>query len=165
MKGTLPRSECGGTSPGNTCLKERKQPVYFTRDPWSRETMTGLPSFQAGRCMEQQDFSNPRESLRSSTGSLHHQRNRSSVLDSKTSSGLLRWLSGKESTCQCRRCRFNPCVWKIPWRSKWQPTPVFLPGKSHGQRKLVGYSPWRHERVAHDLAAKQQGQEALCLGS
>ena len=31
---------------------------------------------------------------------------------------------------------------KIPWRKKWQPTPVFLPGKSHGQRSLVGYSPW-----------------------
>ena len=37
--------------------------------------------------------------------------------------------------------RFNPWVGKIPWRRKWQPTPVFLPGKSHGQRSLVGYSP------------------------
>ena len=53
--------------------------------------------------------------------------------------------SGKESACQCRRCqrcRFDPWVRKIPWRKKWQPTPVFLPGKSHGQRSLVGYSPW-----------------------
>ena len=41
-----------------------------------------------------------------------------------------------------RRLRFNPCVWKIPWRRKWQPTPVFLPGKSHEQRSLAGYSPW-----------------------
>ena len=104
--------------------------------------MTGLTSFQAGRCMEQQDFSNPRESLRSSTGSLHCQRNRLSVLDSKTSSGLLRWLSGKESTCQCRRCWFNPCVWKIPWRSKWLSTSIFLPRKFHGQRGLTGYKPW-----------------------
>ena len=38
--------------------------------------------------------------------------------------------------------RFNPCVRKIPWSKKWQPTPVFLPGKSCGQRNLVGYSPW-----------------------
>jgi len=38
--------------------------------------------------------------------------------------------------------RFNPWVRKIPWREKWQPTPVFLPGESHGQRSLVGYSPW-----------------------
>ena len=48
----------------------------------------------------------------------------------------------KESTCQCRRCRFNPQVRKIPLSRKWQPTPVFLPGESHGQRRLVGYSPW-----------------------
>ena len=39
-----------------------------------------------------------------------------------------RWHSGKESTCQCRRHRFDPWVGKIPWRRKWQPTPVFLPG-------------------------------------
>ena len=38
--------------------------------------------------------------------------------------------------------RFNPLVRKIPWRRKWQPTPLFLPGKSHGQRGLEGYSPW-----------------------
>ena len=34
---------------------------------------------------------------------------------------------------------------KIPWRRKWQPTPVFLPEKSHGQRSLAGYSPWGHK--------------------
>ena len=44
--------------------------------------------------------------------------------------------------CRCKRCRFNSWVGKIPWRRKWQPTPVFLPGKSHGERSLVGYSPW-----------------------
>ena len=46
--------------------------------------------------------------------------------------GLARWLRGKESTCQCRRPGFDPWVRNIPWRRKWQPTPVFLPGKSHG---------------------------------
>ena len=51
------------------------------------------------------------------------------------------WLSGKAATCQCRRHRFDPWVGKMPWRRKWQPTPVFLPGKSHGQRSLVGCSP------------------------
>ena len=51
-------------------------------------------------------------------------------------------LSGKESACQCRRHGFNPWVRNIPQRRKWQPTPVFLPGKSHRQRSLVGYSPW-----------------------
>ena len=53
--------------------------------------------------------------------------------------GLPWWLSVKEPTCQCRRFRFNPWVRKIPWRRKWQPIPVFLPGKSHGQRSLAGY--------------------------
>ena len=37
---------------------------------------------------------------------------------------------------------FNPWVRKMPWRRKWQPTPVFLPGKSQGERSLMGYSPW-----------------------
>jgi len=41
-----------------------------------------------------------------------------------------------------RDVEFNPWVRKIPWRRAWQPTPVFLPGESHGQRSLVGYSPW-----------------------
>ena len=47
---------------------------------------------------------------------------------------LSRWLSGKESACQCRRCGFDPWVGKIPWRRKWQPTLVFLPGESYRQR-------------------------------
>ena len=61
------------------------------------------------------------------------------------------WLRGKEPACYaedrllCRRHRFNPWVKKIPWRRKWQPTPIFLPEKSHGQRSLVGYSPWGHK--------------------
>ena len=55
--------------------------------------------------------------------------------------GLPWWLSGKVSDCQCSRCKFNPWVGKIPWRRKWRPTPVFSPGKSHGQRSLVGYRP------------------------
>ena len=58
---------------------------------------------------------------------------------------LPRLLSVKESTCQCKKCQrlgFNSWVGKIPWRRKWQPTPVFLPGKSHGQRSLTCYSPW-----------------------
>ena len=58
---------------------------------------------------------------------------------------LPRWLRGKESTCQCRRLRFDPWIRKIPWRGKWQPNPVFLPEKSHGQSSLVGYSLWDHK--------------------
>ena len=40
---------------------------------------------------------------------------------------------------------FDPWVEKIPRRREWLPTPVFLPGKSHGQRSLAGYSPWSHK--------------------
>ena len=50
----------------------------------------------------------------------------------------------KESLCQCRGCKrqkLNSWARKIPWSRKWQPTPVFLPGKFHGQRSLAGYNP------------------------
>ena len=57
--------------------------------------------------------------------------------------------SSKES-CQWRRHEFEPWIGKILWRRKWQSTPVFLPGKSHGQRSLMGYSPWGCKRVGHD---------------
>ena len=63
--------------------------------------------------------------------------------------------SGSASTCQCSRLKrhgFNFCMGKVPWRRKWQPTPVFLPGKSHGRRRLMGYSPWgRKESVTERL--------------
>ena len=55
-----------------------------------------------------------------------------------------RGTSGKEPACQCwrhKRCVFDLWVGKIPWRRAWQPTPVFLPRESHGQRSLVGFSP------------------------
>ena len=52
------------------------------------------------------------------------------------------WLRQQSVCLQCRRPGFDPWVGKIPWRRKWQPTPVFLPGKSHGRRSLVGYCPW-----------------------
>ena len=55
---------------------------------------------------------------------------------------------GKESTCQFRRCKrhgFNPWVGPIPWRRKWQHILVVLPGESHGQRSLGGYSPQGHK--------------------
>ena len=68
--------------------------------------------------------------------------------------------SGKEPACLCRRPKrhgFNPWVRKIsqalgpPWRKAWQPTPAFLPGESHGQGSLAGYSPWDH-RVGHNYS-------------
>ena len=66
-------------------------------------------------------------------------------LSSSSSSITLGHLSGKEPACQCRRpkrCGFNSWVRKIACRRAWQPTPEFLPGLSHGQRSLAGYSPW-----------------------
>ena len=72
------------------------------------------------------------------------------------------WFSGKRSTCQCRRCRLDPWVKKISWRRKWPPTPIFLPGKSHGHRSLARCSPWGRKRVRRDLATKWQ-QLPLCV--
>ena len=60
----------------------------------------------------------------------------------------LNWTELREPACQCRKCKrrkFNPCVRKIPWRGKLQPALVFLPGEFHGERSLVGYSPWGHK--------------------
>ena len=59
-------------------------------------------------------------------------------------------ISSTEPTFQYKRpkrCRFYPCVRKIPWRRAWQPTPVFLSGESHGQKNLVSYSPWGHKEL------------------
>ena len=80
------------------------------------------------------------------------------------------WISDQESTCQCRRLGFDPWGGKIPWRRKWQPTPVFLPGESHGQRSLVGYSSWGHRScgvttlptLLQALGASPPDEGALC---
>ena len=60
--------------------------------------------------------------------------------------GLSRWPSGDESACQCRRHKFDPWIWKIPWKRIWESTLVFFPGKSHGQRSLAGCSPQGHKK-------------------
>ena len=58
--------------------------------------------------------------------------------------GLPKQFSGKQSACQAD-VGSTPAVGRFPWRRKWQSTPIFLTGKSHGQRSLVGYSPWGHK--------------------
>ena len=71
--------------------------------------------------------------------------------------------SGKEYTCQCRRlkrCGFDPWVGKIPWKRAQQPTPVFLPGESCGQRSLVAYSPWGPKEL--DLTEVTKQHATLC---
>ena len=65
-----------------------------------------------------------------------------------TREGFPGGASGQELACQYRRHKgrgFNPWVKKIPWRRAWQPTPVFLPGESHRQKSLTGYSPLGHK--------------------
>ena len=62
--------------------------------------------------------------------------------------GIPRWCSGKDPACQCRRRKrhgLDPWVGKVRWRRKWQPAPVFLPGKLRGQRSLVSYSLRGHK--------------------
>ena len=61
-----------------------------------------------------------------------------------------------------RRCSFHPWVRKIPWRSKWQPTPLFLPGKSHGQRSLASYTPWGHKES--DTTEQLSTHKYTCIG-
>ena len=63
-------------------------------------------------------------------------------------SSILRELGGldsKESACNAGDPGSIPGSGRFPWRRKWQPTPIFLLGKSHGQRSLVDYSPWGHK--------------------
>ena len=61
--------------------------------------------------------------------------------------GFPRWLSGKESACQAGDVGSIPGVRKIPWRWKWQPTLVSLPGKFHGQGSLASYSPCGPQKI------------------
>ena len=68
------------------------------------------------------------------------------------SSGVPWWLRGKTICLQCRRPGFNPWVRNILWRREQLPTPVFSSGEFHGQRSLMGYSPWGSQRERHDWA-------------
>ena len=85
--------------------------------------------------------------------------------------GFPRWHSVKEYSCQCRshsRCGFNPWVRKIPWRGNWLPTPVLLPGKSLGQRTLVGHSTWGHtepDRTEHTYTVTASAQSSHSVTS
>ena len=74
------------------------------------------------------------------------------LLRNKKSWGLPRWLSCERICLQCRRCGFEPWLGSFPWRRKWQPTPVFLPGKSHAQRNLAG--SMGSQKVRHDWAVE-----------
>ena len=72
------------------------------------------------------------------------------------------WGTQMKVCLQSGRPGFDPWVRKTPWRRQWQPTPVFLPGKSHGPRSLAGYSPWGR-RVGHDWAISLWRSAGLSL--
>ena len=78
--------------------------------------------------------------------------------------GFLGGASGKEPTCQCKRHKthgFHPWIRKIPWRRAWQPTPVFLPGKFHGQRSLLeSADPWPHGVTQRQTRLRQLSMAA-----
>ena len=94
--------------------------------------------------------------------SLYAKLGNSAYLDKgRCVSGFPGGASGKEPACQCRRHkrhRFSPWVGKIPWRREWLPTPVFLPGESHGQRSLVGYGPQGCKELDTTEVTQQQQQ-------
>ena len=108
----------GGARPPPSS-RQGKQAVVFPREP-----RQGLPLLMAlGR-------------WHSETSPSHRAASAHPTLPKGAHGGS----DGKESACSARDPGFNPCVGKIPWRKKWQSTPVFLPGASHGWRSLAGYS-------------------------
>ena len=81
--------------------------------------------------------------------------------------GPCRQVAQRQRIClQCRRPVFDPWVRKMPWRRKWQPTPVFSPGKSHGQRRLVGYSPGdgKESDMIEETEHTHTKQWCICTG-
>ena len=83
----------------------------------------------------------------------------------RTKAGSCNGSMVKESACQGRRCGFHPWVGKIPWRRAWQPTPVFWPGKSHGQRSLEGYNSWgcKESDTTWQLNNKSKGSQLYII--
>ena len=85
---------------------------------------------------------------------------------SKKKTVLHQGLSRKEPTRQWRRCGFDPWVREIPWRRKWHPTPVLLPGKSQEQRSLAGYSPrGRKESDTTERPSRRKIPHLQCISS
>ena len=90
------------------------------------------------------------------------QKKTSEYISPQVSPGLLSGSVGKESACNAGDV--DPWVGKILWRRAWQPTPAFLPGESHGQRRLAGYSPWGHKEsgmTEHSTKKCSQGQKPI----
>ena len=69
----------------------------------------------------------------------------------------------KNPTAMQEMQEMHPWIRKIPWRRAWQPTSVFLPGESHGQRSLAGYSPWGHKELDMTEVTEYHAQERMML--
>ena len=129
-------------------------PYYLTVNSLSELKSKAQPAFKRGssQCLWPWGLCWPDFSLSKSHSSML---SFNKYLSSPTPcQGLPWWLRRLRIHLQCRRPGFNPWVRKIPWKRKWQPTTVFLPGKSHGQKSLVCDSPWGHKTVRHDWMTK-----------
>ena len=92
-------------------------------------------------------------------------RRRSQRKQRHSTKGPCQWTGGGcEGRGSLNATGLIPGSGRFPWRRKWQPTPVVLPGESHGQRNLVGCTQWSPKRVGHNLATKQQ-QNNNCICS
>ena len=133
----------------------RQQPTRHHRPGDSPGKNTGVGCHFLLQCMKVKSESEVAQSCPTLSDPMDHSPPGSSI-HGIFQARVLEWgaiafsvggASSKEPTCQFRRHwrhRFDPWVGNIPWRRKWQPTPVFLPGEFHGQRRLAGYSSWSH---------------------
>ena len=149
---TVPQAICDtdhffGYSSGNSCWPRKcdwKISALYANSLVHPTWCSTMPFLRAANC----GYTNRNQTIHVLKGSAevkqvsnYYPKKALSVLKVRWASP--KWLNGKESAFQYRRCEFDSWLEKIPWRRKQQPTPVFLPGKSHGERRLVGYSPWK----------------------
>ena len=147
--GNLPDPE---TEPREAALAVR----FFTTEPPAKPTLWSIDSSPCSLCFRHQacllfpGFVQWMLLL----GMLLPSRPLCSALLPEILSGSSQVAQWQRIHLQQGRCEFDPWIRKIPWRRKWQPTPVFLPGEFHGQRNLVGCSQWGHNRVKQNLVTK-----------
>ena len=146
--------------PGSRAYMEREFPGTPERcgSQWDCQRRCSRP-WPHWRCLQQQENTHWQREVKSpscTTGCSEGKKQtkylvlQSSLLWSGEGTPFASGTNGEELACQCRRhkrCRFGPWVGEILSGRKWQPTPVFLPGESHGQRSLVGYSPWDRKEL------------------
>jgi len=125
--------------------RRSKQSILKGNQPWILIGRTDAELQSFGHLIRRADSLEKTLILGKIEGKRKKEWQRMRWLDSITDSrdmNLSKWLRWLSVCLQCGRPGFDPWVRKIPWIRKWQSTSVLLPGKSHGQRSLVGYSPW-----------------------